>query len=233
MMQIATRSSTTARVSRNSRSADGRREPTTASTATANAMSVAVGIAQPRIVSAARAQVDQHVEQRRHRHPAERRRDRHDRAVQAPQVARDELLLQLQADQEEEDRQQAVRRPVPQAQVEVEAEHLAADVQVAQRGVGVAREVRPDHRDDRAGDEQHAAHRLHAQDLGDALVLRPAGAGEDTTAAVSPGAGGRSGRAGVGHVRASSTWGHDNDVPTRLPGAPESILPAAARGGVR
>ena len=47
MMTITIRSSTTARVSRNARSAVGRFEPTTASTASANAMSVAAGTAQP------------------------------------------------------------------------------------------------------------------------------------------------------------------------------------------
>ena len=50
MMAMAMRSSTTASVSRNVRIATGRAEPTTASTETANAMSVAVGIAQPSIV---------------------------------------------------------------------------------------------------------------------------------------------------------------------------------------
>ena len=47
MIVMAIRSSTTARVSRNERSAEGRWVPRTASTARANAMSVAVGMAQP------------------------------------------------------------------------------------------------------------------------------------------------------------------------------------------
>ena len=51
MIVIAIRSSTTASVSRKMRSGEGRWEPMMASTATANAMSVAVGIAQPRSVS--------------------------------------------------------------------------------------------------------------------------------------------------------------------------------------
>src|SRR6478609_7387812 len=51
MMVIAMRSSTTARVSRNDRSADGRCVAITARTARAKAMSVAVGIAQPRNTS--------------------------------------------------------------------------------------------------------------------------------------------------------------------------------------
>ena len=47
MITITIRSSTTASVSRNARSAVGRFDPTTASTARAKAMSVAAGIAQP------------------------------------------------------------------------------------------------------------------------------------------------------------------------------------------
>jgi hypothetical protein len=47
MTTIASRSSTTARVSRNVRSAAGRWVLITASTASAKAMSVAVGMAQP------------------------------------------------------------------------------------------------------------------------------------------------------------------------------------------
>ncbi len=51
MIVMAMRSSTTARVRRNERSPDGRCEPMTASTARAKAMSVAVGMAQPRSAS--------------------------------------------------------------------------------------------------------------------------------------------------------------------------------------
>ncbi|SII97420.1 Uncharacterised protein [Mycobacteroides abscessus subsp. abscessus] len=47
MMAMARRSSTTARVRRKVRSAGGRNLPTIAMIATANAMSVAAGIAQP------------------------------------------------------------------------------------------------------------------------------------------------------------------------------------------
>jgi hypothetical protein len=52
MIVMAMRSSTTASVSKKERSADGRWVAMTASTARANAMSVAVGIAQPRNTSA-------------------------------------------------------------------------------------------------------------------------------------------------------------------------------------
>lgn len=49
MIRMANRSSTTARVSRNARRADGSEVPMTARTASAKAMSVAVGTAQPLI----------------------------------------------------------------------------------------------------------------------------------------------------------------------------------------
>lgn len=49
MIRIAKRSSTTASVSRNARSADGSEVPMTARTASAKAMSVAVGTAQPAV----------------------------------------------------------------------------------------------------------------------------------------------------------------------------------------
>ena len=48
MTMIASRSSTTASVSRKARNAFGRLRPTIARTETANAMSVAVGTAHPR-----------------------------------------------------------------------------------------------------------------------------------------------------------------------------------------
>lgn len=55
MIRIAKRSSTTARVSRKARSADGSEVPMTARTASAKAMSVAVGTAQPSIEPLPRA----------------------------------------------------------------------------------------------------------------------------------------------------------------------------------
>ena len=73
MMVTASRSSTTARVSRNVRRAVGRWVPMTASTARANAMSVAVGMAQPPRASPPAPGIDREVDQRRER-PSRRRR---------------------------------------------------------------------------------------------------------------------------------------------------------------
>ena len=99
---------TTASVSKNVGSADGSREPTTARTASANAVSVAVGDRPAARVSAV-AKVDGEVQPGRYRDAAERRGDRERREPWVAKVAGDELALELEAGDEEEDRQQPVR----------------------------------------------------------------------------------------------------------------------------
>ena len=89
-----------------------------ARTESANAMSVAVGMAQPARPSV--PGVDRGVEQGRHDHPADRRGDRQGRAGGLAQVTGHELALELETGDEEEDRQQAVRGPRRQGQVEVQ-----------------------------------------------------------------------------------------------------------------
>ncbi len=106
---MASRSSTTASVSRNVRSPLGRCELITARTATAKAMSVAVGIAQPRAVPL--ACVDRDEQDRRQDHAAHRGGHRERRSPGVAQVAGHELALELQPGHEEEDRQQPVGRP--------------------------------------------------------------------------------------------------------------------------
>ena len=101
-----------------------------ASTASAKAMSVAVGIAQPS-ERAVGAEGDEHVDQRRHHHAADRGQDREGRPLRVAQVAGHELPLELEPDDEEEDRQQAVGGPGAQAEVEVQRRR--ADGEVAQR----------------------------------------------------------------------------------------------------
>ena len=118
MMMIANRSSTTARVSRNVRSGAGRCVEITARTASAKAMSVAVGIAQPRGTGAAG---ERQVEHRRHDHAADGRGDRHDGALGVAQVAGDELPLQLEPGDEEEDRQEPVGGPRTEGEVRCSA----------------------------------------------------------------------------------------------------------------
>ena len=89
-MAMAIRSSTTARVSRKIRRAVGRCEPMTASTATANAMSVAVGIG-PAAHGLGVAPVDRGEDQRRDHDAAGGRRDRNGGLAGLAQVAGDEF----------------------------------------------------------------------------------------------------------------------------------------------
>ena len=121
MIVIAMRSSTTARVSRNERSADGSDEPITASTARAKAMSVAVGIAHPRRASPSAPTISDggDEDQRGHDDAADGRHHRHHRLGRRAQVADEELALELEPRDEEEDGEQAVAGPVPDGEVEV------------------------------------------------------------------------------------------------------------------
>ena len=123
MIVMAMRSSTTARVSRKDRSADGRCVPMTASTARAKAMSVAVGMAQPPSTSpdaVAEAAGDGEEDQGRHGHAAHRGGDRQRRLGRVAQVADHELALELEPGDEEEDREQAVGGPLLEGEVQVQ-----------------------------------------------------------------------------------------------------------------
>ena len=114
MIVIAMRSSTTARVSRKERSADGSDEPMTASTASAKAMSVAVGIAQPRggVALGARARAPSATKTRAGTTTPPTAADDRDRGLgRRAQVADEELALELEPGDEEEDGEQAVGRP--------------------------------------------------------------------------------------------------------------------------
>ena len=73
------------------------------------AMSVAIGIAHP--ADAVAAGVDGEVEQAGHDHPADRGDGREGGAPRLAQLAVDELALDLQPDDEEEDRHQPVVDP--------------------------------------------------------------------------------------------------------------------------
>jgi hypothetical protein len=87
-------------------------------TATAKAMSVAAGIAQPS--GSPGVEVDDHVDERRHDDTADGSGDRHDGGAHVAELAGDELLFQLETDDEEEDREQPVGRPGPDAEVQVQ-----------------------------------------------------------------------------------------------------------------
>ena len=135
-------------------------------------MSVAVGIAQPLQGVASPPQVDQHEEQRRADHAADRRGDRQRGPARIAQVAGDELPLELQPGDEEEDRQQPVGGPGAQRQVQVQRGRADAVSRSAAYDVGHGG-VRPHQRDHRGDEQQRPADRLLAQDLGDPRAPRP------------------------------------------------------------
>ena len=92
----------------------GTRLPSMDSTPSAKAMSVAVGMAQPRnAAGSARLKVD--IDQRRHDHAAERADPRQHAPRPARQLPDQHLALDLEADQQEEDDHQAIVDPVQHA----------------------------------------------------------------------------------------------------------------------
>jgi hypothetical protein len=110
------------------------------------------------------AGVDGGEDQRGHDHAAHRGQHRQRSSTRVAQVAVDELALDLEPDQQEEERHQRVVHPVPQGQV-VEVDGLTdADggVRLPQGLVGrVPGRVRPRQRDDGGGHQDDAAGRLH------------------------------------------------------------------------
>ena len=229
-------SSTIASVSRNRRAADGIRRPSTPSTPTAKAMSVAIGIPQPAAAVAA-GRVEGEVERGRHHHPADRGHDRQRGGPGVAQVAVDQLVLDLQPDHEEEDHHQRVVDPVLQRLVEVQRPGVQDDVGVPERVVRRRpRAVGPDQRDGRGEQQQQRARRLDAQELahrsrdeaGQRLVARHVGrAGLPEVVAdarvVVRVVGSR------GHAVADPSGIVEHSItastrrgPTRLPGSPEA-----------
>ncbi len=91
----------------------GTRAPRSASTPSAKAMSVAAGIAQPRRVPA--PAIEHGIDQGRHRHAAERREAGQHPVGPGAQLPVQHLALDLQPDQQEEHRHQAVVDPVQHA----------------------------------------------------------------------------------------------------------------------
>ena len=109
-------SSTIAAAVRKMRSSTGTRLPSITISATAKAVSVAIGTPQP--CAHGSGGMISRIEHRRHHHAADRRRDRQRRGAPAGQMADGELALDLEADDQEEDRQQAVVDPVQQRHAE-------------------------------------------------------------------------------------------------------------------
>ena len=127
-------------------------------------MSVAVGDGPARRPLAAGDHGDE--DQHRHQHAAERRRDRQHRGAPLPELADHELALDLEADDEEEQRHQPVVDPVAQVVLQVEAGDLEADLEVPDVRVGlVGRAVRPHQRHDRRDGEGDAARRLLVEEV--------------------------------------------------------------------
>jgi len=128
----------------------------TARTASAKAMSVAVGIAHP---GTARGEPD--VDQSRRDHPTDRRSDRKRGASGFTQVTCDELALELEARDEEEDREQPIGRPRRQGEVEVQGRRTEG--QPPKGDIARApRRVRPAQRHDGRTDQQEPADGLDA-----------------------------------------------------------------------
>ena len=106
------------------------------------------------------AGVDREVDQGGDQHPADRGDGRERGASGLPQLALDELALDLEPDDEEEQRHQPVVDPLAQRQVERATSD--AHVEVCGPQVDVARlprRVGPDQRDDGRGDEDDTARR--------------------------------------------------------------------------
>ena len=143
MIVIASRSSTTASVRRNVRSAVGRCVDSTASTASANAMSVAIGTAQPSRFSGCPAiRLMPTKIGGGHDHPADGGRDRQGGTRRVAQIAGDELALEFQSHDEEEDGQQSVGGPLRERQPQMQ--RLGAEGELRDGAVGVRpRGVRP------------------------------------------------------------------------------------------
>ena len=127
MIATAPMSSTIAIVVSSSFSAGGTRRPSSASTPTAKAMSVAAGIAQPR-ASPSRSPAISEIDQRRHRHAGRRGDERQPPPRRRRQPAVEELALHLEPDEQEEQRHQPVVDPqVDGHRPERRRQHRAGD----------------------------------------------------------------------------------------------------------
>ena len=139
---------------------------------------------------------------------ADRGRDRQRRLAAVGEVPGDELTLQLDAGDEEEDREQPVGRP--RAEGEIEVQRRRADDGVAQRRIRLSpRRIGPDERGDRSDEQDGATDGLGAEQVGDVARLAPGAAAEERRLA----------RAGVVAHR-WSLRSRCHRTPTRLPGTP-------------
>ena len=159
-------------------------------------------------------EVDGRVDERGNGHAAHGGGHRNHGFARLAQVARDKLALEFEPDQEEEDGQQAVGGPRPQAQVQVPG--LVADGEVAQREVAFRRRgVGPDEGHHRCGDQQGPADGFLAEDLADPQGFGVAAAAENGEARRCRGCG-RRGQCAHGVLKMGSTELCRPDFPAHL-----------------
>ena len=165
MIRMATRSSTTAIVDSSSFIPNGTREPSNARMPSAKAISVAVGMAQPRSAMAI-ALVHDPVQNRRHRHAADRAQHRQQHLFAAGELAAERLALDFQRHQQEEHRHQPVVDPVFGALHQPEIADAETDRQVPERLVrALPRRVGHDHRQCGSGHQHDAGGGLQAEEI--------------------------------------------------------------------
>ena len=125
-------------------------------------MSVAVGIGQPSTVAV--PAVKREEDRGGHDDAAERGDRGQQRLRERVELADDELALQLDRDDEEEDREQPVADPVPGRQVEPEPRHVEVGVLHVDDG-GPERQVRDDEAEHGRDEEQCGGESLGAEDV--------------------------------------------------------------------
>jgi hypothetical protein len=128
---IAPMSSTIDAAVRKMRSSTGTRLPSITISATANAVSVAIGTPQPWLLARRK---HQRVERCRHRHPADRGRHGKRRRARLREPPDRELALDLEPHQQEEDREERIVDPVPQRHPERCVRKLDAERRFPERG---------------------------------------------------------------------------------------------------
>ena len=133
---MAPTSSTIASVRRKSLSADGTRDPNRASTPSANAMSVAIGMPHPCPPTPPPATAS--VEHRGQHHAADCGEHWQRRDAPVGELAMHDLALDLEADHEEEQRHQPVVDEVPEILFDLEHPEAEVHLAVPERLVAVA-----------------------------------------------------------------------------------------------
>ncbi len=125
---------------------------------------MSVEITMPQAEAPPPAPVDQDIDKCRHDQAHDGSQDRHHRAAPVGEFAQHEFALHLQADDEEEERHQAIVAPVMQAQRQLGAAQSHGELGVPERGVGVAhRRVGPDQGHDSAKEQQPGGNQVRAR----------------------------------------------------------------------